>query len=85
MPISIKSREADNLARRLAETTGESITVAVTIAMRERLAREESRRQDKTALLEEIRAISHHCASLPQLDKRTDDEIMGWDENGLPS
>jgi len=61
------------------------MTEAVIVALRERLAREEQRRNNKDALLEEIRAISHHCASLPLLDTRTEDEIMGWDENGLPS
>lgn len=85
MPISIKAPEADRLARQLTAVTGETITDAVIVAMRERLAREERKRQDKAALLEEIRAISHHCASLPVLDTRTEDEIMGWDENGLPS
>ena len=85
MAISIKSPESDELARRLAATTGESITVAITIALRERLAREERKRQEKDALLEEIRAISHDCASLPTLDTRTDDEILGYDENGIPS
>jgi antitoxin VapB len=85
MAISIKSPEADRLARDLAALTGESITVAIVVAMRERLKHEERKRQNKSALLEEIRAISHHCASLPVLDTRTDDEIMGWDENGLPS
>ncbi len=53
--------------------------------MRERLAHEQHKRQNKDALLEVIRAISHHCASLPMLDTRTEDEIMGWDENSLPS
>jgi antitoxin VapB len=85
MPISIKAPEADRLARQLAATTGETITVAVIIAMRERLAREERKRQNTDALLEEVRAISHHCASLPVLDTRTDDEILGYDENGIPS
>jgi antitoxin VapB len=85
MPISIKAPEADRLARQLTAVTGETITDAVIVAMRERLAPEERKRENKDALLEEIRAISHHCASLPVLDTRTDDEIMGWDENGLPS
>ncbi|MGA2166866.1 MAG: type II toxin-antitoxin system VapB family antitoxin [Terracidiphilus sp.] len=85
MPISIKAPEADRLARQLAATTGETITVAVIVAMRERLAREERKRQNTDALLEEVRAISHHCASLPVLDTRTDDEILGYDENGIPS
>jgi antitoxin VapB len=85
MPLSIKAPEADRLARQLAATTGETITVAVIVAMRERLERVERKRLNKSALLDEILAISHHCASLPVLDTRTEDEIMGWDENGLPS
>ena len=85
MPLSIKMPEADRLARRLAETTGETISLAVLLAIRERLERVERKRLNKSALLEEIRAISHHCASLPVLDSRSEDEIMGWDENGLPS
>ncbi len=85
MPLSIKAPEADRLARELAETTGETITEAVIQAMHERLAREQRKRRNVDALLEEVRAISHHCASLPVLDARSEDEIMGWDENGLPS
>ena len=85
MPISIKSPEADRLARQLAAATGETITVAVTIALRERLAREERKRESKRLLLADIMAIADHCASLPVLDTRTEGEIMGWDENGLPS
>jgi antitoxin VapB len=77
--------EADRLARRLAATTGETITLAVFVAIRERLEREERKRPNKTALLEEIRAISHHCASLPVLDTRSEDEILGYDEHGIPS
>jgi antitoxin VapB len=85
MALSIKSAEADQLARKLAATTGESITLAVTIAMRERLAREERKRENKEALLSEVRAIIDHFASLPVLDARSADEILGYDENGLPS
>jgi len=85
MPLSIKSSEADRLARQLAATTGETITVAVIMAMRERLAREERKRENKDALIADAMAIANHCASLPVLDARTEDEIMGWDENGLPS
>jgi antitoxin VapB len=85
MAISIKAPEADRLARELAAVTGETITEAVIVAMRERLAREERKQQNSDSLLEEIRAISHHCASLPVLDTRTDDEILGYDENGIPS
>ena len=85
MALSIKAPEADRLARKLAATTGETITEAVIVSMRERLAREERKQDNRHALLEELRAIAHHCASLPVLDNRTEDEIMGWDENGLPT
>ena len=85
MAISIKSPEADRLARQLAAATGETITVAITIAMRQRLDLVERKRRNKAALLEEIRAISHHCASLPVLDTRSEDEILGYDENGIPA
>ncbi len=84
MALSIKSPEADRLARKLAETTGESITDAVIAAMRERLAREEKKRESKKAVMVEIRAIADHYSSLPVLDTRTDDEILGYDENGIP-
>jgi antitoxin VapB len=85
LPLSIKSPEADRLARQLAATTGETITVAVYLAIRERLEREERKRESKRLLLDDIMAIANHCASLPVLDSRSEDEIMGWDENGLPS
>jgi len=42
--LSIKTTEADELARRLARLTGESMTKAVTVALRERLLRVEARR-----------------------------------------
>jgi antitoxin VapB len=85
MALSIKLPEADRLARRLAATTGETITVAVLQAIREKLQREERKRESKRQLIADLMAIAHHCASLPVLDDRTEDEIMGWDENGLPS
>jgi antitoxin VapB len=85
LALSIKAPEADRLARQLAATTGESMTDAVIVAMRERLEREQRKRESKQQLLADIMAIAEHCASLPVLDTRTDDEIMGWDENGLPS
>jgi len=85
LAISIKSPETDRLARQLAAATGETITVAITIAMRQRLDLVERKRRNKAAILEEIRAISHHCASLPVLDTRSEDEILGYDENGIPA
>jgi antitoxin VapB len=85
MALSIKSPEADRLARQLAAATGETITVAIVVAMRERLERQQRKQEDHQKLIADLMAIADHCASLPVLDSRTEDEIMGWDENGLPS
>ena len=84
MALSIKHPEADRLARELAARTGESLTDAVVIALRERLARETGRSR-MVPLREELAAIRQRCASLPVLDSRTADEILGYDERGLPS
>jgi antitoxin VapB len=86
MAISIKSREAGQLARKLAATTGESITIAVTVAMRERLVREERKKRVAAgAMAADLMEIARHSASLPVYDNRTSDEILGYGENGLPS
>ncbi len=82
MVLSIKSAEADELARELARTTGESLTVAVTTALRERLDRQ-GRSVDHVA--ERLKAVSAVGRGLPRLDNRTDEEILGYDEHGLPS
>lgn len=83
MALSIKSDEADRLARRLAATTGESLTEAVLVALRERLAREERRRR-ADSIGERLDRWRAEIATLPVLDPRTPDEIIGYDEHGLP-
>jgi antitoxin VapB len=82
MALNIKDPEADQLARRLATLTGESITVAVKTAVRERIEREE--RERGKASVEELMAIAKRIASAPDRDPRTADEILGYDERGLP-
>jgi len=83
MAFSIKSPEADRLARRLAAGTGESLTEAVTVALRERLERVAGRRPAR-ALADELDRIARRCARLPVLDPRPADEIIGYDEHGVP-
>lgn len=83
MALSIKHPEADRLARELAARTGETLTEAVVIALRERLARQAGRTR-VVPLREELAAIRRRCASLPVLDERTPEEILGYDEHGLP-
>ncbi|MBM3268975.1 MAG: type II toxin-antitoxin system VapB family antitoxin [Candidatus Sericytochromatia bacterium] len=83
MALSIKHPEADRLARELATKTGESLTDAVLNALRERLARVAAR-SASVRTLRELEAARRRCAALPVLDARQPDEIIGYDEHGLP-
>lgn len=83
MPLNIEHPEADRLARLLAAKTGETITEAVIQALRERLQRQEDR-STGPSLKDEILAIGHRCASLPDRDTRSPEEIIGFDEHGIP-
>ncbi len=82
MAFSIKNDEADHLARQLVALTGESLTTAVTESLRERLARERRVRGDR---YERILRCAERFAELPVVGARTEDEIFGWDEHGLPT
>ena len=84
MALSIKHPEADQLARDLAARTGETLTDAVLNALRERLRRETGRAHTPP-LREKLARIRMACSSLPVLDDRPADEILGYDENGLPT
>jgi antitoxin VapB len=80
--LNIKNRETYQLAKELARETGESLTTAVTEAIRERLEAIRRKRQSE-ARLAELRAIS---ARLAALDKGPyiDHAEMLYDEKGLP-
>ncbi len=83
MALSIKDPETERLARKLAQRTGETITVATRRALEERLRRVGTDTR-KAALLEDLAAIRRRWSALPVLDKRSADEIIGYDETGLP-
>lgn len=83
MALSIKHPEADRLARELAARTGESLTEAIVNALRERLLRERGRVRG-LSLRDEIRAIRTRTAALTVLVHASADEILGYDEGGVP-
>lgn len=83
MPLNIKNPPAEQAVRELAAWTGESVTTAVWRAAEERLSRLRRTRGDGS-LAAELVAIGRRCAALPDLDGRTPDEILGYDEHGLP-
>ncbi|MDK1389674.1 type II toxin-antitoxin system VapB family antitoxin [Sinorhizobium sp. 8-89] len=84
MALSIKDVETERLAKALAEKTGETITMATRRALEERLRRL-ANAGNRDVLLEELAASRRRWAQLPVLDKRSPDEILGYDENGLPN
>jgi len=81
MALSIKNEEADELARELAALTGKSITEAIVMALREQLARTRSKENVGDA----VRRLMEEFAQYPVLDDRPADEILGYDEYGLPT
>jgi antitoxin VapB len=83
MALSIKKEEADRLARELARTTGESMTEAVVIALRERLER--ARRRRSAGMAQRLRRLAAEVQALPVLDDRPADEIVGYSDHGLPA
>lgn len=83
MALSIKNPETEKLAREVSKETGESLTTAITTALRDRLQRLRGRRQAKH-LREDVDDILRRVDALPILDERSSDEIIGYDEDGLP-
>ena len=82
MAFSIKNPEVDRLARELAASTGEGLTQAVETAIRERLDRV---RNPRAGMAERIKKLADEFCALPDRDTRSADEILGYDENGLPT
>jgi antitoxin VapB len=81
--LSLKDKETDRLAHEIAALTGETLTDAIRKALAERLERERLRRGGTLRLDDRLMEIGRHCASLPDLDARNPDEIVGYDETGM--
>ena len=77
--------EVDELARELSTYTGETAVQAAIVALRERLARERAKRNQARSLKESLLRIGRECAALPVLDTRPSDEILGYNEHGMPT
>jgi antitoxin VapB len=82
MALSIKSDEADRLARELAAETGETLTEAVETALRERLDREHARQA--ASMRTRLKRLAADVAAMPVADDRPAEEIIGYDDAGLP-
>lgn len=84
MALNIKDPATDRLAREVARHTGETITDAIGVALTERL----QRLQRQASHRNHAAALQHYIdrgRMRATLDDRTPDEIIGYDENGLPA
>jgi antitoxin VapB len=82
MALSIKSDAADRLARKLAAETGETLTEAVETALRERLDREHAKHAASMRM--RLARLAADVAAMRVADNRTPEEIIGYDDAGLP-
>jgi antitoxin VapB len=83
MALSIKADEADALARALAAETNESLTQAVTTALRERLERVRGTR--RPTVQDKLAALAEGYAAAQVADRRSPEEIIGYDASGAPA
>ncbi len=85
MSLNIKNEETCRLAGEMARLTGETMTGAITVALRERLEREK-RERSLEARVQELRAIAERCAKLlgPGPSSVEHGDVL-YDERGLPS
>jgi len=83
MPLSIKNPAAERLARQVADETGESITQAIQRSLEERWARLKTQRRSRV-LTGQLEDLLRRVDALPTLDSRPPDEILGYDEHGMP-
>lgn len=82
MALSIRNERAEQLAREIAQLTGHNMTAAIIMALEEKLERLRRFRMANSKL-DEIMEISRRCSALPDLDTRSPDDILGYDEHGV--
>ena len=83
MGLNIKDDRTHRLAKQLSSLTGESMTKAVTVALEERLKREAARR-GRGGVAASLMEIGRRCSARQVLDDREAEEILGYDQHGLP-
>ena len=81
MSINIKNAEAEQLARLVAREADETVTEAITQALKERLAKLRGRRTADHRL-DRVLELARQAAALPDFDPRSPAEILGYDDVG---
>ena len=83
MALCIKNDDTERLARQVARETGESLTEAIQKALQERWERLRTKRRSP-ALTSQVEDLLRRVDALPKLDSRSEDEILDYDEHGMP-
>ena len=83
MALSIKNEQTEDLARKVAQLTGETLTDAIRVALEERHNKLMGTRG--RSLQEDLMEIGRRSASRPVICNLSDDEILGYDEYGAPT
>lgn len=83
MAMSIRNEIAEHLAREVADKANITMTQAIIEALEEKKRRIDINSGDTLARLTEIRAIGKRCAALPDLDTRTPEEILDYNQEGF--
>ncbi|HTG23039.1 MAG TPA: type II toxin-antitoxin system VapB family antitoxin [Reyranella sp.] len=82
MGVSIKSAEAERKLRRVSRLLGKSMTATV-IELADGKLREIDAKKDRERIHRAVDRIVRRVKALPVLDDRTDDEILGYNKDGL--
>ncbi len=83
MPLFIKNKATEQLARQVAGETGESLTAAIQTSLKERWERLK-RRHKGHVVTGQIEDLLRRVDALPSLDSRPESEILGYGEDGIP-
>jgi antitoxin VapB len=83
MALSIKNPNTERLARQIARETGETLTEAIQRSLEERLERLPQRRRGRI-MTEKLQDILRRIDALPIVDNRPEDDILGYNSQGLP-
>jgi antitoxin VapB len=82
MGVSIKSAEAERKLRRVSRLLGKSMTATV-IELADGKLKELDAKKDRERIHRAVDRIVRRIKALPVLDNRTDDEILGYNKDGV--
>ncbi len=82
MGVSIKSAEAERKLRRVSRLLGKSMTATV-IELADGKLKEFDAKKDRERILRAVDRIVRRVKTLPVLREGTDDELLGYNKDGL--